>query len=60
VAGCHANILYKEGDRTPYGIVIMMTYSGAKTPVVREWWEKYYVGIRELLFEEAKVIASRQ
>jgi len=60
VAGYSADMLYKEGDETPYGIVILMNYGVSKTPVVWEWWEEYYVGIRELLFEEAEAIAMGQ
>jgi len=60
VAGNCADILYKEGDGNPYGIIILMTYSGAKTPLVWEWWEKYFVEVRELLFKEAELIASGQ
>ena len=57
VPGYSADMLYKEGLGTPYGIVILMNYGVSKTPVVWEWWEEYYVGIRELLFEEAEALA---
>jgi len=55
--GYLAQIIYNEGDKMPYGIVILMTYGCSKTECDFDWFNKYYVGIREILFSEAEMIA---
>jgi len=60
VPGYYAKMVFNEGEGVPYGIVMLMTYGCSKTPCDLDWFNEYFVGIRELLFEEAKSLASEQ
>jgi hypothetical protein len=52
-----AEILYNDRENMPYGLVIMMTKSHAKTEIDRGWWHDYYVPIQEILLQEGKTLA---
>ena len=58
VAGLVAEILYNENYGVPYGMVIMMTKSHAKTEVDWNWWRTYYVPFVDTLLEEGKAKAA--
>jgi hypothetical protein len=60
VAGLMAEILYNDNEGLPYGMVIMMTKSHAKTEVDWDWWREYYVPFVDILFEEGKAMAQAE
>jgi hypothetical protein len=55
--GYMAEILYNDREEVPYGMLIMMTKSHAKTELDWDWWYNYYVPIQTILFEEGKAMA---
>lgn len=58
VAGLMAEMLYNDNDGMPYGMVIMMTKSHAKTVADWNWWRSYYVPFVDTLLEEGKAKAA--
>jgi CubicO group peptidase (beta-lactamase class C family) len=58
--GYIAQIICRESETVPYGIVILMTYGCSKTECDFAWFDEYYVALRERLFAEAAAIAGQK
>jgi len=56
--GYYAQMLYKESDSGPYGAIIMMTYGCSITECDFEWFDNYFVAIREVLLEQAEELSK--
>ena len=52
VPGYFAQLYINEGEDVPYGAVILTTYGCSKTPCDKEWFDTYFVRMRDILFEE--------
>ena len=60
MAGLMTEILYNDRQEVPYGMVIMMTKSHAKTEVDWAWWHEYYTPFQEILFSEGEALAKSE
>ncbi len=53
VPGFYAQMLCKEGSIRPFGVILMMNTGCSVVPCDFEWFDMYFVAIRELLLAEA-------
>ena len=58
--GYYAQILYNEGESGPYGVVIMMTYGCSITECDFDWFDQYFVVIREILLDHGANLTEQQ
>jgi CubicO group peptidase (beta-lactamase class C family) len=58
VAGLMAEMLCNDREGVPYGMVIMMTKSHAKTELDWDWWRDYYAPFVDTLLKEGKFMAQ--
>jgi CubicO group peptidase (beta-lactamase class C family) len=59
VPGFFAQILFKKTEIGAYGVVMMMNTGCSLVPCDMEWFDDYYITIRELLLQEAAEIYSQ-
>ena len=57
--GYFAQMLMQESESGPYGAIFMMTYGCSITECNFEWFDQYYIPIRELLLQEAAQILEQ-
>jgi hypothetical protein len=54
VPGFYAQMLFKDVDDGAYGLVMMMNIGCSLVPCDNEWFDKFFITIRELLLQEAE------
>jgi hypothetical protein len=59
VPGFYAQMLFKKTEIGAYGVVMMMNTGCSLVPCDMEWFDDYYITIRELLLQEAAEIYSQ-
>lgn len=58
VPGFFSQMVYQGGEVTPYGVVLMMNTGCSVVECDFEWFDQYFVAIRDLLLEHAGEIAT--
>jgi CubicO group peptidase (beta-lactamase class C family) len=57
--GYFAQMLLQESESGPYGAILMMTYGCSRTACDFEWFDQYFIPIRELMLQEAAKISDQ-
>jgi CubicO group peptidase (beta-lactamase class C family) len=57
--GYFAQMLLQESDSGSYGVIMMMTYGCSITECDSEWFDQYFIPIRELLLQEAAQVLEQ-
>ena len=57
--GYFSQMIYRENDLGPYGVILMVTNGCSMTECDFEWFDTYFVAIREILLEEAEELNNQ-
>jgi CubicO group peptidase (beta-lactamase class C family) len=58
--GYFAQMLMQESESGPYGVILMMTYGCSITECDFEWFDTYFVAVREKLLDHAEELSREE